>query len=239
MSGKLKESNVFFSARLESEEERAEDLDTSRLIVRIQSGHPEELAQLYTRYFDRVYSYLRGLFKDPHEAEDAAQEVFIKVMKALPGFRERREPFRAWLFVIVRNHAISELRKRGRLELVDPADLADQVAAEAESDDAALEVLNWLKDADLNVFVERLPLVQRQVLVLRYVFDLPYARIAEILDLNAANVRALQSRAIHFLRKRLAAIGRVPAGNGDRIEIQARTRQAYVLRKRRYTLKDR
>jgi RNA polymerase sigma-70 factor (ECF subfamily) len=242
MRGKVRDTNVFFSNPMEPEEQAAEDLDTDRLIVRVQEGHKDEFAKLYTRYFDRVYSYLRGIFKDPHEAEDAAQEVFIKVMAALPGFKQRSEPFRAWLFVIVRNHAIDELRKRGRVELVEPAEieaLAGVTAASLEvTEEAERAVLSWLSDSDLTVFAERLPLVHRQVLVLRFVFDLPAARIGEILGLSADNVRAIQSRAIIFLRKRLAAMGRTPVGNGDRIEIAARIPQAYVLRKRRFTLKD-
>jgi RNA polymerase sigma-70 factor (ECF subfamily) len=237
MSGKLRErEHVFFSSRLGPDDEQAEDLDTARLIVRIQAGEAGEFARLYSRYFDRVYSYLRALFNDPHEAEDAAQDVFIKVLNALPGYKHRREPFRAWLFAIVRNHAISELRKRARLELVEPAEIANQVAEQSSGEE--LRTLSWLSDSDLMLFVERLPLVQRQALVLRYMFDLPASDIAAILGLSPTNVRAIQSRAIAFLRKRLVAIGRAPSGPGTRIEVLARTRQAYVLRKRRYSLKD-
>jgi hypothetical protein len=97
-------------------------------------------------------------------------------------------------------------------------------------------MLGWISDSDLTLFVERLPLVHRQVLLLRYMLDLPFAEIAGILDRTPEDVRKIQGRALAFLRQRLAAVGRAPRGPGRRTGHVARTRQAYVLRRRRYAL---
>src|SRR4029077_11161841 len=99
--------------------ELAEELDTVRIVARIQAGDSELFGALYTRYFDRVYGYLRVALNDPHEAEDGAQQGFVKVFQALPGYEQRSHTFSAWLFTIVRNHLRDELRRRGRLKVLD------------------------------------------------------------------------------------------------------------------------
>jgi RNA polymerase sigma-70 factor (ECF subfamily) len=222
-----------FVERVLAPTEQAEDRDTARLVARIQAGDGEAFGELYMRYFDRVYGYLRVVFNDSHAAEDATQQVFMRVMEALPDY-EHRGPFRGWLFTIARNHALTELRKRNRLEVTDPADLNRRREAGAE-DEADLAALDWITDRDLLLFIERLPLPQRQVLLLRYMLDLPHAQIARILDRSPDDVRMLQSRAQRFLRERLTAVGR-RSETGSRTTMVRRRAHAYLLRRRRFAL---
>jgi RNA polymerase sigma-70 factor (ECF subfamily) len=229
-------------------DERTEDADTARVVDEFQAGDQEAFATLYERYFDRVYGYMRVAFNDRHEAEDAAQQVFTQVFQALPGYERRRQPFRAWLFKIVRNHALGELRKRARVEVIDPAELDELRETGREATDRALiDILNWISDTDLFIFTERLPLAQRQVLVLRFTLDLTDREIAAILGRTAVDVRTLQHRALRFLEKRLSAVGRGPrdrerdtgAGTAtDRAQWQRRLRQAPVLRNRRFSISE-
>src|SRR4051794_15827870 len=114
---------LMFFERLAHPSEHDEDLDTARLVTRIQAGDRDGYAELYMRYFDRVYGYLRMLLRDSHEAEDVTQQVFLRVLEALPKYERRRQPFRAWLFTIVRNHALTNLNKRQRFQLVEPEEL--------------------------------------------------------------------------------------------------------------------
>jgi hypothetical protein len=104
---------VFFE-RIEPTDEQAEDADTARLVIRFQAGDEEAFAGLYVRYFNRVYVYLRTALNDPIEAEDAAQHVFMRVYEALPRYERRGQPFRGWLFRIVRNYTLDQLKKLGR-----------------------------------------------------------------------------------------------------------------------------
>jgi RNA polymerase sigma-70 factor (ECF subfamily) len=212
----------------------AEDLDAARLVARFQAGESEAFGQLYQLYFDRVYSYMRIVVKDPTDAEDLTQQAFLRVLRALPRFERSGGPFRGWLFVVVRNVAISELRKRGTVEPVDPREL-ERRTGPAPFDDSISQALGWITDRDLLVFIERLPLAQRQVIVLRYMLDLSHDQIAAILGRTPSDVRMLLSRAQRFLRERLAAIGRTPS-TGRRAPMIRRRGHAYLLRRRRFSL---
>jgi RNA polymerase sigma-70 factor (ECF subfamily) len=239
-SGKLSTGEerlrVGFAARSDSEEERIEDADSARLVTRFQGGDQEAFAALYSRYFDRVYGYMRVAFKDRHEAEDAAQQVFLKVFEKLPSYERRGRPFRAWLFTVTRNHAVSELRRLRRVEPTE-AEQLDNRRERVIDEDAALHVLDWISDSDLLLFLDRLPLAHRQVLALRFLFGLNTKEIAETLGRTLSDVSVTQSRALRFLRERLGALGRGPAAdNGDTASLVRTTRKAHVLRRRRYVL---
>jgi RNA polymerase sigma-70 factor (ECF subfamily) len=225
---------LVFLERLEPIDHAAEDLDTARLVTRIQAGESDLFALLYVRYFERVYGYLRVALDDPHDAEDGAQQVFVNVLAALPRYRRERAPFRAWLFAIVRNYAVTQLQRSKRLELLEPDELARRAGASTDDDETALRALDWVMDEDLVLFIERLPLAQRQVLLLRYMLDLSHAQTAAILGRNVEDVRNLQSRALRFLRARLAAVGREP--RRTRTGMVRCPKKAPVLRLRRFAL---
>ena len=224
-----------FIERLEPSSEHAEDIDTARLITRFQAGDRDLFTQLYLRYFDRVYKYLRLVIGDVHEAEDLAQVVFMRAFEALPRYERRSQPFRAWLFRIARNQALTELRKLGRTEVVDADDLAREKETHPQPAREAPGALTWISDNELLLFVERLPLAQRQVLLLRYMMGMSFPEIAETLDRSPEGVRKLHSRAVAFLEERLRAVGReVPrTGRSDALVYR---RQVHVLRSRRFAL---
>jgi RNA polymerase sigma-70 factor (ECF subfamily) len=223
-----------FVERLALSDEQVEDLDTARLVLRIQGGDQDRFALLYLRYFDRVYSYLRILLRDAHEAEDATQQIFMNVLEALPAYERRAKPFRAWLFTIVRNHALNQLRSASRVAVEDPA-AVDRRREQNGVENPELLALDWISDAELVMFVERLPLPQRQVLMMRFMLDLSTAEIAEILGRTPIDVRKLQHRALTFLRERLTQVGRTPRRESRRGYCH-RPRQAVVLRERRFAL---
>ncbi|MDX6652464.1 MAG: hypothetical protein QOJ38_1245 [Solirubrobacterales bacterium] len=228
-------SQIAFVERLEPSAEHIEDLETARLVTSIQAGAgPDAFTALYRRYFDRIFSYLRLLVNDSHQAEDLTQDVFIKLMEKIPDYRRRSEPFRAWLFTVARNQAIDRLRRSNRLELDENG--AGERAQAARSDEPSLGGFDWISDGDLVLFIERLPLAQRQVLVLRFMLDMTHAEIAAVLGRSAVDVRTLQHRALRFLNGRLGAIRARPSTEKRRTRSQIYRRQAPVLRMRRFSL---
>jgi RNA polymerase sigma-70 factor, ECF subfamily len=224
---------ILFVERLDLDGEHLEDADSARLVTRFQAGEQALFANLYTRYFDRVYGYLRVALHDRHEAEDAAQQIFLQVMEALPRYEIRDVPFRAWLFRIVRNYTINHLAKQGRIAVEDPAELDRMREVETDTLDSSL--LDWLSDADLVILVGRLPLAQRQVIMLRYMLDLSWSQVAEILGRSPAAVRQLQARALVQLRTRLVAVDCDP--RGAQLQMVRRRRALPVLHARRYALR--
>jgi RNA polymerase sigma-70 factor (ECF subfamily) len=227
--------SIRFFERVEPSTLAREDADTARLIARIQAGDRERYSELYLRYFDRVYTYLRIALQDAAEAEDAAQDVFIRVLQAIPRYERREAPFRAWLFRIVRNCAITRLRKRSRYTLQPPIALAQE--SDRRGFTSAEDALLSIQDSELISLIERLPLGQRQVIALRYMLDLSSRDIAEVVGRSPAAVRQLHHRALEHLRTSLEPpkeedLGR-QLGRVRRQPMRRITRPSPVLRARK------
>lgn len=221
-----------------SPQQREEDLYTARLVARVQAGETDAFGEIYQRYFDRVYKYLMVLLRHHHDAEDAAQQAFTQAFARIGEYEQRTQPFRSWLFATVRNLAIDELRRRHKIDVEPPEEmdrLREGEGAELTPDDPG--PLGWITDSELTMFVERLPLHQRQILLLRFLLDLQPREIAKVLDRTPNEVSALLYRSTLFLRKRLAAIGRGSSGDGGTREpMRARVKALPVLRRRRFSL---
>jgi RNA polymerase sigma-70 factor (ECF subfamily) len=211
----------------------AEDRGTGHLIVRIQAGDIAAFDELYLGYFDRVYAYARVALRDAHEAEDVTQQVFANVIQALPRYQVRGDtPFRAWLFRITRNVVLKALSRTGRLRPEEPTELDRRLESPTPEPPLGLD---WLSDTDLAMLVERLPLSQRQVILLRYVFDLATDEIASALSRSPVAIRMLEHRAMRALEARLEAM-RGPSRNCDRSPMVALTRPMTVVTSRRLAL---
>jgi RNA polymerase sigma-70 factor (ECF subfamily) len=209
---------ITFVERLEPSTLEREDADTARLIARLQAGEDAVFDHLYERYFDRVYSYLAVTLGDADDIEDVSQEVFTRVLEAIPRYERRAAPFRAWLFRIVRNTAVSRLRERHRLSVESPDEIGRR---QDDVNDLSQDVSErWIEDRSVVALVAELPPVQRQVIVLRYMLGMSPSEIAVVLGRSPAAVRQLQHRAMLFMRSRLdppdapnpkgAALRRVP-----------------------------
>ena len=208
------------------------DADSARLVARAQSGDDGALPQLYLQHFDGVYAYLRVALRDDHEAEDAAQEVFVSAMRALPAYELRPDtPFRAWLFRIARNEAINRLRKLRRVEVEEPEQIGRRYAAAAVPPGA----LDRVSDDELLALLECLPTVQRQALVLRYMLDFTTSEVASVLGRTPDAVRQLEYRARRSLQARLAPV-RARETRFVRSAMMMRRRPLPVLRARRFVL---
>lgn len=197
-------AKIVFVERFEPPTLALEDIDTARLVTRIQAGEEFGFATLYTRYFDRVYSYLRAALRDAHEAEDAAQQTFMKALEALSEYERRTQPFRGWLFAIARNCGTDCLRRGGRVQPLDTPVLDRR----REGADPAPEPLaDWLSDRSLARDFQRLPEPQQQVLMLRFLLDLSVRETAQVLSFSEDNVKTLQSRALRTMRRRRSGAG--------------------------------
>jgi RNA polymerase sigma-70 factor (ECF subfamily) len=174
------------------------DLDYA-VLRRVARGDEAALAELIRRHQDRLYQVAYRLLKDPLEAEDALQEVFIKVFDHAHRF-EPHATVRAWLQRITANHCLNLLRRRR------PQESLDDEGAPSPADPGATP-LEILEERDLNARLEALlnamPENQRRALILKRFAGLSYQEIGEEMGLSPQAVDGLLKRGRQFLKKAL------------------------------------
>ena len=149
---------------------------------------------------NRVFRLAYSILKDRAAAEDAAQETFVRVWKALPGF-DGRAALGTWIYAITRNTCLMELRRRRpTVSFDDPdSDEAHRAAAAVATGPAAdPERENLLK------LLETLPHNQQEAVRLFYLEDRSYDNVAEQLGMPLGTVKNL----LHRARKRLMELAR-------------------------------
>lgn len=170
----------------------------TQLLERFRDGDAQAFADLLDRYQSAIYGYLCRSGLGDAQRDDLFQEIFIKVSRAAPTFAPER-PFKPWLFKIAINTVRSYYRKR---QLV-AAELSEgEHAGTAPSGDAvvaAKETAAWLEAA-----IARLPLAQREVVILVCGEQMPQAEVAEALGLPLSTVKTNLRRARLTLARRLA-----------------------------------
>jgi RNA polymerase sigma-70 factor (ECF subfamily) len=182
-----------------SVEDRGTDPRIARLVAAAQGGDVDAFCELYRVFAPRVYRFCRFRVVRPVDAEDLVQETFERAIEALPRYEDRGLPFAAWLFRIARNLVIDFERSRR-----DDLDLDDLVRSRGEAGgadglDGAIE-----RDALLQGMAG-LTVDQREVIAYRFFADLTARETGRLMNRHEATVRALQSRAIAALRRRLLA----------------------------------
>lgn len=171
--------------------------DEARLIRDSIAGDQLAFAELVRRNRSFVMALVYRVCGDAAQAEDIAQDIFIRVWQALPGFRFQAA-FRTWLYRIATNLAIEQLR-----QVKPTADVESMsLAAEDTPEDNALhaEQCRAVRDAVL-----RLPLQSRLVLILREYEGLSYKEIASTLDIPIGTVMSRLNYARQHLQKDLSA----------------------------------
>jgi RNA polymerase sigma-70 factor, ECF subfamily len=165
------------------------------LIARAQDGDKAAFAALVREHGNEVYTLARRLVGDPHLAADVAQETLIRAWKALPKFRGDSQ-FSTWLHRITVNTAWTQ-RNRAKRHRGLPLDEYSEVAAPYDSHhpEVAGEMLELR--GRLRAALDSLPEGQRQVVVLKDVYDWSHAEIAEAMGISvsAAKVRLHRARA--------------------------------------------
>ena len=174
---------------------------------RVKHGDTEALRELIQAHQHRVVAAVTKMLGDDCDAEDIAQQVFIRVWKSAARY-EATAKFTTWLYKIMRNLVFNELRRRNR----HPTRSLDITPEEGErpiqlADLASKAPDNVLLDEELQDAIQRaindLPEVQRMAIVLRRYDDVPYEEIAEILELSVPAVKSVLFRARTDLREKL------------------------------------
>lgn len=169
------------------------------LVVRCQAGDDAAFERLYERYEQRLLYYLRRLLGVSGSAEDAAQAVWLSAYRNIKRLDEPRA-FRAWLYRIAHNRAMSELRTAGR-EVSWEENAGD--TRDRPVDKSADTLLEAADVAALHAGLERLSAPHRAVLTLRFLHEMSYDEIAEITEVGVGTVRSRLHHAKQALRRHL------------------------------------
>ena len=176
------------------------DAHDERLLVDVaRTGDEAALSELYTIYFPRVYRYILARTGNTYDAEDLAEEVFMRMLDAIERFQWREAPFSAWLFRIAHNAVISQRRKdgaRGR-----SAPLSDGLSVDSQGPEELVE--NRLALNEIMRAAQGLPEAQRQVISLRFAAGLSVVETARVMGKGEGNVKVIQHKAIAKLREML------------------------------------
>lgn len=174
------------------------DMETSdlQLVQRLQRGDETAFDELLSRYKRPVVNFCYRLLGDAGDADDVAQEVFVRVYQHIREYRPRGK-FTTWLFTLARNGCLDRLRYRKRHPTA-PLDAAPEpasVSREAETREIGEQIA---------AAVAQLPEEQRVALVLAEYHGLSYAEIAGVMRCSEKSVEARLYRAKQTLRQRLA-----------------------------------
>lgn len=224
-----------FVRRIAPSRQEVEDIEDLRLIVRLQSGDRSAFDPVYERHLRRVHSYANAALADPLDAEDVAQEVFMKMLEAVPEYEVTGAPFRVWLFRVLRNLVTDRLRERQRI-LVEPPELIDErieTAGMANGDGRSFADELFERSSELTILdaVEGLTESQRQVLVLRFLLGLDTNEIARMLETTPNAVANRQYRAVDALKAHFGSTREV-ATPQPRLAMRILGRLSPVLRTR-------
>jgi RNA polymerase sigma-70 factor (ECF subfamily) len=196
-----------------------------RLMLRVRDDDPVAFAELVELYQHRLVTVMHHLVSNKEEAEDLAQEVFLRVYRTRKKYRPRAK-FSTWLFTIANNLALNALRSRQRKPSV-PLDVRDSGPlgprpAEQLVRDRQSQPGERLQQQELAAIIQEalaeLNERQRAAVVLNKFEDMNYAEIAEVMNLTTKAVKSLLSRARENLRatlKQYIYMDGEPAGEGE------------------------
>src|SRR5947199_1543215 len=171
------------------------------LVERAQQGDRDALEELYLLHFDRIYSYLHMSVGNRHDAEDLTTQTFLKMLESIRRFRWHSAPFSAWLFRIAHNLAMDHFRASRRWQ---PEEEVPEPPGETEPS-AELAAFQSIGRQSMLELIEDLSQEQKQVLTLKFVFNLPNGEVATILGKTEGAIKSLQHRALVSLQKQISA----------------------------------
>ena len=157
----------------------------------------DAFAELYERHVDRVYRYLLAITSNREEAADLTQQTFLKVLEALPRYREKHASFTVWIIRIAHNTAIDAIRRKKPIavwhESLEPS--YSQTFGDPEYEALRNEEIEHLK-----IWIQRLSPAKQDLLALRFAAGLSNQDIAHLTGKTVDAVRKQLYRTLRELK---------------------------------------
>lgn len=178
------------------------ELDDKQLLELYRTGKAEQIFnEMVRRYHSRIYWVARRMVKSHEDADDIAQEVFVRAHTAMKDFRGDANIY-TWLYRIAVNLSINHLRKQKVRKLVDISDYLNFLSKDAEQD---RDVIHDENVSLIERAIQTLPEKQRAVFIMRYYDEMPYEQISSILGTSVGGLKANFHHAVKkisaFVRK--------------------------------------
>jgi len=179
--------------------QRSDDLDS---INRFKAGDTSAFEEIVLRYQDKVYNLCRHMLGNADDAEDAAQDVFLKAYQALPKFQPDASLY-TWLYRIATNTCIDYKKKPIFESLFGDSGEGEKLIHDRASDAPSPEKLYQSKQIDeaLRESLGKLSPKLRAIIILKEIEELSYDEIADTLDISMGTVKSRIARAREELQK--------------------------------------
>ena len=175
------------------------DSSDAELVTSAQQGEVSAIGRLYDRHRESIFRYLWLRLDDRQLAEDLTGDVFMRMLDALPRYRIKGLPFRAWLYRIAHNLLVDYFRKMNHQTAV-PLEIIEEQTAD---DDPDRTIEQALLTERLQAALLHLETTQSEVLILRFIAGLTLQETAQTLGKTEAAIKALQYRGLNGLRRAL------------------------------------
>lgn len=172
---------------------------TPDTITAAQRGDQTAIAELYRQHHGTVHRYLAARV-GRQLADDLAQDVWVRAIRALPTYRDTGRPIGAWLATIARNLVLDHAKRGATRYEVTTAVLADRPDPAGSVED---QVLGALDTAPVRAALGHLPAAHRTAMVLTYWAGLDTVQVAACVGRSPGAVRTMRCRATATLRRQL------------------------------------
>ena len=170
------------------------------LMHRVAAGDEQAVEDLYAQFGGLVYKVSRQLLPTQAEAEDAVQDIFVRLWQTADRFDPRRARLVTWVMLIARRHLIDQLRRksvRPRSTLLD-----EELTEEFRTREPGLKTQTDERNAELRQQIAKLPELQRVVIERAYLQGFTLREVSQQLDTPLGTIKSALSRGLNKLRDR-------------------------------------
>lgn len=158
----------------------------------------EAFMQIYDSYFRKIYNYAYYRTMDQSEAEEITSQTFLLALESIGKFEYRGVPLGVWLYRIASNVLVDLFRKKNKTLVLDDNEFEAAIEGQPET-----ILVSKDEKSELAQLLKKLPPPQQQAVILRYIQELSYKEISEIMDKSEGAVKQLLHRGLTTLRERM------------------------------------